>query len=959
MVWKLALRIARREALRHKGRSLLVAAMLALPVAGAGAADTLYRTAQLSPAERATRAMGAGDALVTFVAPVPIEQLPSGSVPIPPQAQQLIDGALQGVRIPSPAAYLPPGTRLVPLPDSVSVRVQSPHGYFSLTATERPLADLLLAGLYHRESGRAPARPGEVTLSPSLLTSLGKQVGDTLRLQSFAARSGEAAPVRTLTITGEYDNPLHLNGDLLLVAPGTLPADPQATSPTSWIAQVPGGVSWQQVLRLNVRGYSAVSRQVLENPPPDSRVPFLADHAKAAAGTDKLTEVILAVGTVAVVLALLEVVLLAGPAFAVGARRRRRDFGLMGAAGANRRHIRTVVLADGVVLGLAGGVIGVGLGIAGAYLTLPELTHFTHHLPGAFRVAPGELALSATLGIVTGLIAALLPAVVTGRQDVLASLTGGRKGARGVPWRSAVLGVLTVTAGLAATVYGAYKPGIHTLALAGGIAVCELGVVGCTPLLITAAGRLGRRLPLPGRLALRDSARNRGRTAPAVAAILAAVAGSTAVAVLLTTEDAQGRAQYHSTLRPGQVALKFGNYLGVQGPGDGPVTDGEPGGAAPAPPVDTAKAMAAIGATLPLRSAAVIQGVDASGFLPVRITLRRDASQACPFSGSNALQFDGSLTGEQLVASDPRCAGDGFAQVVPGDVAALRALTGTVDPAAERVLAAGGAVVFDPHDLSGPASAPTAVVALDRACVGTVANMPARMAAAFTKYCGHPAPQPVALPAVLARASDGSLVAGVRALIPPSVAAAMGVPYQPQMILFDTTRMPTSAEEQRANAAAESLGIDDVLTVEHGYQGTSDTVMLALAGIAAFVTLAAAAIATGLAVTDGEADLQTLAAVGAPPRVRRILAGSQATVTAALGAVLGSATGLVPAVALVEARAHSFVESAADNGSPVHATSYLAIPWWFLIGTIVVVPALAGLGAVAVTRSKVELRRRG
>jgi putative ABC transport system permease protein len=96
-----------------------------------------------------------------------------------------------------------------------------------------------------------------------------------------------------------------------------------------------------------------------------------------------------------------------------------------------------------------------------------------------------------------------------------------------------------------------------------------------------------------------------------------------------------------------------------------------------------------------------------------------------------------------------------------------------------------------------------------------------------------------------------------------------------------------------------------------------------------------------------------------------VLAGSQATVTAALGAVLGSATGLVPAVALVEARAHSFVESAAGGGSGflgqgsrVHATSYLAVPWWFLAATIVAVPVLAGLGAAAVTRSRVAPRRR-
>jgi putative ABC transport system permease protein len=636
-----------------------------------------------------------------------------------------------------------------------------------------------------------------------------------------------------------------------------------------------------------------------------------------------------------------------------------------------------MVLADGVVLGAAGGVLGIGLGVLGAVFALPELVRLTHHEPGAFRVRPAELALAAALGVVTGLIAAMVPAVVTGRQEVLASLTGGRKGARGVPWRSALLGLVTVVAGLAATVYGAYEPGIHTVPLAGGVAVCELGVVCCTPLLVTAAGRLGRLLPLAGRMALRDSARNRARTAPAVAAILAAVAGSTAVAVVLTTNDARGRAQYTSFLRPGQVALRFGDGAGGAQAGqgfavaDGSVSAVSPGsseggaGTAASKPVDPAKAIAAIGAALPLRSAAVVQGEDFTGLVPVRLVLERDAAQACPFAGADSPQIGTSADGQQMVAADPRCAESfGSSEIVPGDAAVLRALTGTVDPAAERVLAAGGVVVFDEHDLTGPASAPTAVVAVDRLCPAASTVVPWPVRAELAKYCGGAAPKPVTLPAALAHTKGGTAVDGIRALVPQSLATSMDVPYKAQMILFDTTRMPTTAEEERANAAVEALGINDLLTVERGYQADNDTAMLALAAIAAFVTLGAAAIATGLAVADGEADLQTLAAVGAPPRVRRVLAGSQATVTATLGAVLGSATGLVPAVALIEARAHSFVDSTVGgsgflgSGSRVHAQSYLTIPWWFLIGTIVVVPVLAGVGAVAVTRSRIALRRR-
>ncbi len=52
--WRAALRIARRDALRHKGRSILVVAMIALPVARRHRRRRARRdSAQLTPAERA------------------------------------------------------------------------------------------------------------------------------------------------------------------------------------------------------------------------------------------------------------------------------------------------------------------------------------------------------------------------------------------------------------------------------------------------------------------------------------------------------------------------------------------------------------------------------------------------------------------------------------------------------------------------------------------------------------------------------------------------------------------------------------------------------------------------------------------------------------------------------------------------------------------------------------------
>ena len=75
-----------------------------------------------------------------------------------------------------------------------------------------------------------------------------------------------------------------------------------------------------------------------------------------------------AIVSLIVAMALLEVVLLAGPAFAVSARRQARTLALMAASGGTPRQARRVVLASGIVLGalaaLLGAVLGVVLGLA-------------------------------------------------------------------------------------------------------------------------------------------------------------------------------------------------------------------------------------------------------------------------------------------------------------------------------------------------------------------------------------------------------------------------------------------------------------------------------------------------------------------------------------------------------------------------------------------------------------------
>ena len=161
------------------------------------------------------------------------------------------------------------------------------------------------------------------------------------------------------------------------------------TSPLTWA-----------VRQLNTHGLVAVSRHVLAQPP---------NQAERYPGFEGGNDQQLGVAALAGGLAMLEVILLAGSAFAVTARRRRRDLALVAAAGATPAQLRRIVLADGVVLGTVAAVSGVALGIAAAAASRPLLERLSSIRTGAFRVFPEALAALAAVAVVTGVLAALVP----------------------------------------------------------------------------------------------------------------------------------------------------------------------------------------------------------------------------------------------------------------------------------------------------------------------------------------------------------------------------------------------------------------------------------------------------------------------------------------------------------------------------------------------------------------------
>ncbi|WP_234327684.1 ABC transporter permease [Streptomyces sp. NRRL F-2664] len=916
--------------------------MIALPIVGVSAADLTLRSAELSPDQAVSRVVGAADARVSpSHVGKPVHQVPDGSHYAPVGGYDAAD-AVSRPPEETPeqvAAALPPGSRL--LKDSGGYgKVRTQHGLLDTDLREIDLRDPLAKGLVTLDRGRLPERAGEIVATRAFLENSGLYVGS-----SVTPRGATSA----YRIVGAYELPNDLKKDQITAPPGTLiaPLDTalQASGGTgvhpedSYLVEVGGdGFTWNMVQAANAKSLVVVSRAVANDPPADADVPLYRQEPKAqfersAAGATETAVLATVVG-----LAMLEICLLAGPAFAVGARRSRRQLGLVGANGGDRRHIRSIVLSGGLVIGAAAAVCGTAIGIALTVALQPVLEEQLGTRFGGLDFRPLELAGIALLAVVTGLLSAIVPAVTASRQTVLASLTG-RRGVRRSSRVLPVAGLAAVAVGAGIALYGSVSD-MGAAVVAGGSALAELGIVALTPVLVGLFGRLGRWLPLSPRLALRDAVRNRGRTAPAVAAVLAAVAGTVAVATYQHSSDMQSRHEYVADLPHGTgrlLASENGAYKEVPALRESLVKQ------------------------LPVARRADVDRLVVGK--PGCETFSRDAAcgraeiitpkdQRCPLHESPEGSEAFSEREVRALRQDWRCKGamrgTQYATVV-ADEKLLNVLAIT-DPGTVSALKQGRAVAFDKRQvkdgrltlriISGPDG--------DDALTG-------------------PAAEPVGVDKIIPvhLAPEGTEGWGLELVLPPAAVGATGLTTAPIGSYFTLDGAASSEQRQRIAGDIDRMGVEASLHIEAGYQGDDSLALLALTVFAGLVTIGAAGIATGLSQADAEADLKTLAAVGAPPRVRRTLSGFQCGVVALMGVVLGSAAGILPAIGLrltQRRELEALAQRAADDGYSLAGESApfvpIAVPWETLAQLLVVVPVGAALLAALVTRSSGALARR-
>lgn len=981
--WRAAIRIARRDAWRFKGRSFLVLAMLALPIVGVSAADLTQRSAELSPAQQLDRDLGRADARIhdPGLGGVPLMQNPKGDNYQPVKNyddEPWPEGAADI------AATVPANAKSL-IDSEGTAKLKTTHGLLNTSVRELKANDPMAEGIMVLDRGRFPQKPDEVAATNEFLESSGLHVGSELTARGLDT---------TYRIVGAYELPSSLDTLQVNALPGALlaPLDkaltaaelPGTGTSSSYLASVPGGAgfTWNMVKETNTKGTTVLSRAVILNPPADSDVPlYQKEPGSKNVGNPGGNATQLAILSTVVGLVMLEICLLAGPAFAVGARRSRRQLGLVGANGGDRRHIRAIVLSGGLVIGVVAAVVGTVLGVALTFALRPLLEDFLGQRFGGFDIRPLELTGIALLAVVTGLLAAIVPAVTASRQTVVASLTG-RRGVRKANRVLPILGLSAVVLGAGVALYGSTVSD-QAMIVGGGSALAELGVVALTPTLVGLFGRIGRWLPLSPRLALRDAVRNRGRTAPAVAAVLAAVAGTVAVATYTASSDAQAEARYEPQLPHGAVAIL-----------------------SPDSAVDVPSMRDDVQKLLPTDVRADVDRVVVGkkhcssygeGEDCGRYEIVRPQAYECPLWGYDASGVDPaekySKAERRKLAKDWRCAqndygvGNSGGEILIGDDKLLKVLK-IDDPDASKALANGRAVSFVKQNLvpdgadkgvgedSGKGGAATAatnatdsVTAPEDGANGTIgvrlisAGDIDEADAAGMK--GEEPPGTVkSLPAH--QVADGQNAYGVTMIVPPKAAEKAGFTTVPLGSFFTTDRQPSDAQQQKLDGELAKTGSDPMLTIEKGFTPENSATLLTLAVFAGLVTIGAAGIATGLAQADAEPDLKTLAAVGAPPRVRKALSGFQCGVVAAMGVVLGSASGILPAIGLrfTERRAEEtmyarMLDEGWSGGEEATAPFVpVVIPWETLGLLLIVVPLGAAVLAALVTRSRGALARR-
>jgi len=219
--------------------------------------------------------------------------------------------------------------------------------------------------------------------------------------------------------------------------------------------------------------------------------------------------------------------------FSMLVAQRTREIGLMRAIGSSRKQVNRSVLAEALLLGVFGSVLGVGAGVGLAVGLMKLMGSMGMHLSTAdLTVTWTTPVVGLILGVVVTVLAAYLPARRAGKVSPMAALrdAGAPADARAGRVRALVGILLTGAGGYSLYLAGsAGKATDGSLWLGLGVVLSLIGFVVIGPLLVAGVVRvlgavLLRMFGPVGRMAERNALRNPRRTGATGAALMIGLA---------------------------------------------------------------------------------------------------------------------------------------------------------------------------------------------------------------------------------------------------------------------------------------------------------------------------------------------------------------------------------------------------------------------------------------------------
>lgn len=926
--WRVALRMARRDLRRHKGRSAVVIVMVGVPMLiFSFLASIGWVTSPLE--QRPEHLLGAASALVYG---------PTDDVIIQ-------DGATQTAASGPDAATAIPGFDPDATPADNAAAIEALTGgvatpvadqYLRVQLGDRRVAmsNLALDGRVgfgdkvQLLSGRWPSGPNEALVSEQGVRK-GLPESGTF---DMVVSSGDTISTETITVTGTGTGVQEWGMIPHLISAEPLgPAEALEAVDGRWLI-TDADMPFSKVGELGAYGLFVRSAELIRNPVPRSELPPELHQMSYSDGTAFIWL------TLAIVLAMI-IGLLVAPAFAVSASRQRHTLALAASNGATTRQLRRTVLAQALVLGALSAVVGsaVGVGIAAAMAHLHAARSADVRLP-IFTV-PWVVVIGLTAAaIVAAITAALFPARRLGRLDIMGVLKG--QNVSGPPSRIVpVVGAAVMALSSVGLLWGARKPHDGEMIVAFASIGVVVGALSLVPIALVAIGRVGSALPVALRMSSRDAARQRTRSVPTVAAVMGGVAALT-IGLIAGFSDAKES----ETL-----------YIPRTIMGQGMVMQQDS--------VDRDTVATVLHEQLP-EAAIIPYAVAGDDYYTDSAGPRAFAVLAKPECSVGQVLFDKEHTEAQEAAFDAATDQDAFRwQPSPclglggpeghGEIAVLPAaqIIDRLELTGEQAELARSGAVFATQDVLGQEAI---------AYAGTFVTDPDTYRPRDIEVASETSLPVVVVPESATRSGAMFDPTQVAALVSTEVAEEAGWALRTYGFVVDA---PDGISDDQRTAVNERLS-DAEFFVERGWQNDTTRFFVVLIAAVSFLLLVVILTATALSMAEQRRDDSTLAAVGATRGTRRAIAAAQAFVVSIVGAVLGLIVGIIPGLAFAYPLTRAFpngVNFDAD-GQPLPDTvmtgPFVVIPYVWLAFLAIGVPVLAALfSALAVRRAPVVTRR--